>query len=55
MVLSGHRVYKRAANHILSVVYVAAVCVITVLLYCVRIWKERRYLEVFKAAALPSC
>lgn len=39
-------------SHILSVVYVAAVCVITVLLYCVRIWKERRYLEVFKAAGL---
>lgn len=39
-------------SHILSVVYVAAVCVITVLLYCVRIWKERRCLEVFKAAGL---
>lgn len=39
-------------SHILSVVYVAAVCVITVLLYCVRIVEERRYMEVLKAASL---
>lgn len=39
-------------SHILSVVYVAAVCVITVLLYCVRIARERRYVELFKAAGL---
>lgn len=37
-------------SHILSVVYVAAVCVITALLYCVRIVRERRYMEVAKAA-----
>lgn len=39
-------------SHILSVVYVAAVCVITVLLYCVRIVRERRYVELLKAAGL---
>ncbi|MCX4323139.1 MAG: hypothetical protein OSJ59_09270 [Lachnospiraceae bacterium] len=39
-------------SHILSVVYVAAVCVITVLLYCVRIARERRYVELLKAAGL---
>ncbi len=39
-------------SHILSVAYVAAVCVITVLLYCVRIVRERRYMEVLKAAGL---
>lgn len=39
-------------SHILSVVYVAAVCAVTVLLYCVRIARERRYAELFKAAGL---
>lgn len=39
-------------SHILSVVYVAAVCVVTVLLYCVRIVRERRYMEIVKAAGL---
>lgn len=39
-------------SHILSVVYVAVVCVITALLYCVRIVRERRYMELFKAAVL---
>ncbi len=39
-------------SHILSVVYVAAVCVVTVLLYCVRIARERRYVELLKAAGL---
>lgn len=37
-------------SHILSVCYVAAVCAVTVLLYCVRIARERRYVEVLKAA-----
>lgn len=39
-------------SHILSVVYVAVVCAVTVLLYCVRIVRERRYTELFKAAVL---
>lgn len=39
-------------SHILSVAYVAAVCAITVLLYCVRIVRERRYVEILKAAGL---
>lgn len=39
-------------SHILSVAYVAAVCVITALLYCVRIARERRYTELLKAAGL---
>lgn len=39
-------------SHILSVVYVAVVCVITALLYCVRILRERRYVELLKAAGL---
>lgn len=39
-------------SHILSATYVAAVCTITVLLYCVRIAKEKRYVELLKAAGL---
>lgn len=39
-------------SHILSVAYVAAVCVVTALLYCVRIVRERRYTELLKAAGL---
>ena len=39
-------------SHILSVTYVAAVCAVTVLLYCVRIAKEKRYIELLKAAVL---
>ena len=39
-------------SHILSVAYVAAVCVVTALLYCVRIARERRYTELLKAAGL---
>lgn len=39
-------------SHILSVVYVAAVCVITALLYGVRIVRERRCTEILKAAGL---
>ena len=38
-------------SHILSVAYVAAVCAVTVLLYCVRIVREKRHVELFKAAA----
>lgn len=39
-------------SHILSMTYVAAVCVITALLYCVRIVREKRYVELLKAAGL---
>ena len=39
-------------SHILSVVYVAAVCALTVLLYCVRIVRQKRYVELLKAAGL---
>jgi hypothetical protein len=37
-------------SHILSVAYVAVVCAVTVLLYCVRIVTEKRYVELIKAA-----
>lgn len=37
-------------SHILSVAFVAAICVVTALVYCVRIWKEKRYIEIGKAA-----
>lgn len=39
-------------SHILSMTYVAAVCTLTVLLYCVRIAREKRYVELLKAAGL---
>ncbi len=39
-------------SHILSAVFVAAFCVITVILYCVRIFREKRYLEIGKAAGV---
>lgn len=39
-------------SHILSAAFVAAVCVVTALVYCVRIVKERRYVEIGKAAGL---
>ncbi len=39
-------------SHILSVAYVAAFCVVTVLFYCVRIAREKRYIEIGKAAGL---
>ncbi len=39
-------------SHILSAVFVAGFCVITVLLYCVRIFREKRYLEIGKAAGV---
>jgi len=41
-------------SHILSMTYVAAICVITVLLYCVRIVREKRYVELLKAAGLTT-
>lgn len=39
-------------SHILSVAYVAAFCVFTALFYCVRIVREKRYVEIGKAAGL---
>lgn len=39
-------------SHILSAVFVAVFCVITGLLYCVRIFREKRYLEIGKAAGV---
>lgn len=39
-------------SHILSAAYVAAVCALTVLLYCVRIVRDRRYVELGWAAGL---
>lgn len=37
-------------SHILSAAYVGAFCVITALFYCVRIVREKRYVEIAKAA-----
>lgn len=39
-------------SHILSAAYAAAICALTALLYCVRIAKDKRYLELLKAAGL---
>lgn len=39
-------------SHILSAAYVTAVCALTVLLYCVRIARDKRYVELLKAAGL---
>lgn len=39
-------------SHILSVMFVMAFCVIAALVYGVRIWKEKRYVEIGKAAGL---
>lgn len=39
-------------SHILSVVFVMAFCVVSALVYVVRIWKEKRYVEAGKAAGL---
>lgn len=39
-------------SHILSMVYVAVVCALTVLLYGVRIARQKRYVELLKAAGL---
>ncbi len=41
-------------SHILSAAYVAVVCVLTALLYCVRIVREKRYAEFLKAAGLTA-
>lgn len=37
-------------SHILSAMFVVAFCVVTVLFYCVRIAREKRYVALFKAA-----
>lgn len=39
-------------SHILSAAFAAAFCVITALVYCVRIVRERRYIEIGKAAGM---
>lgn len=39
-------------SHILSAAYVTAFCVFTALFYCVRIVREKRYLEIGRAAGL---
>lgn len=39
-------------SHILSAAYVTAFCVVTALFYCVRIVRDKRYLEIGKAAGL---
>lgn len=39
-------------SHILSVAFVAVFCVITALVYCGRIIREKRYVEIMKAAGL---
>lgn len=39
-------------SHILSAAFVAAICVITALVYCVRIIREKRYIEIGKAAGM---
>ncbi|MCM1267685.1 MAG: 6-pyruvoyl-tetrahydropterin synthase-related protein [Bacteroidales bacterium] len=39
-------------SHILSAAYVAAFCVFTALFYCVRIAREKRYVEILRAAGL---
>lgn len=39
-------------SHILSVAFVSVICVITALVYCGRIIREKRYVEIGKAAGL---
>lgn len=39
-------------SHILSVAFAAAICVITALVYCVRIVREKRYIEIGMAAGM---
>lgn len=39
-------------SHILSAAFVAAICVLTALFYCVRIVKDRRYVEIGKAVGV---
>lgn len=39
-------------SHILSVMFVLAFCVVAAVVYGVRIWKEKRYVEIGKAAGI---
>ena len=39
-------------SHILSAAFAAAICVVTALVYCVRIIREKRYMEIGKAAGI---
>lgn len=39
-------------SHILSAAFAAAICVITALVYCTRIVREKRYIEIGKAAGM---
>ncbi len=39
-------------SHILSAAFAAAICLITALVWCVRIVKEKRYIEIGKAAGI---
>ena len=39
-------------SHILSAAFAAVICVITALVYCVRIVRERRFIEIGKAAGI---
>lgn len=39
-------------SHILSAAFVAVICVITAAVYCVRIVREKRYVEIGKAAGM---
>ena len=39
-------------SHILSAVFVLAICLVTALVWCVRIVREKRYIEIGKAAGI---
>ena len=39
-------------SHILSAAFAAAICVITAVVYCVRIMREKRYIEIGRAAGM---
>ena len=39
-------------SHILSAAFAVAICVVTALVYCVRIIREKRYMEIGKAAGI---
>lgn len=41
-------------SHILSAAYAAAICALTALIYCVRLAKDKRYLELLKAAGFTA-
>lgn len=41
-------------SHILSAAYAAAICALTALIYCVRLAKDKRYIELLKAAGLTA-